>query len=101
MELSRTPMSKAHIISIYLGLAFWLLGLSRLGYNRQLKKGIRNRANFTATILTLSIIGSVLELWSMPVTHRLIFGIIFGWTAITSFELILRKGRNEKTTYNT
>jgi hypothetical protein len=101
MELSRTPRSKAHIISIYLGLAFWLLGLSRLEYNRQLKKGIRNRANFTATILTLSIIGSVLELWSMPVTHRLIFGIIFGWTAITSFELILRKGRNEKTTYNT
>jgi len=37
----------------------------------------------------------------MPVTHRLIFGIVFGWTAITSFELILRKGRNKKTAYNT
>jgi hypothetical membrane protein len=101
MELSRTPMSKAHIISISLGLAFWLLGLSRLGYNRQLRKGIRNRANFTATVLTLSIIGSVLELWSMPVTHRLIFGIVFSWIAVTSFELILRKGRNEKTAHNT
>ena len=92
MELSRTPISKAHIVSICLAFAFWLCGLSRLGYNRQLRKGIKNRANFTATVLVLSIIGSVLELWSMPVTHRLIFGIVFGWTAITSFELILRKG---------
>ena len=95
MELSRTPMSKAHIVSICLGLAFWLLGLSRLGYNRQLRKGIRNRANFTATVLVLIMIGFVLGLWSMPITHRLIFGIVFGWTAITSFELILRKGRNK------
>jgi hypothetical protein len=97
MELSTTPVSKAHIVVICLGLAFWLFGLSRLGYNRQLRKGIRNRANFTAIILILSIIGFVFGLWSMPVTHRLIFGIVFGWTAITSFELILRKGRNEKT----
>ena len=95
MELPRIPMSKAHIVSICLGLAFWLLGLSRLGYNRQLGKGIRNRANFTAAVLVLSIIGSVLGLWSIPVTHRLIFGIVFGWIAITSFELILRKGRNK------
>jgi hypothetical membrane protein len=91
MELSETPMSKAHIVSICLGLAFWLCGLSRLGYNRQLKKGIRNRANFTATILVLLIIGSALRLWSTPVAHRLIFGIVFGWIAITSFELILKK----------
>jgi hypothetical protein len=62
MELSRTPMSKAHIVSICLGLAFWLCGLSGLGYNRQLRKGIRNRANFTATILALLIIGSALGL---------------------------------------
>jgi hypothetical membrane protein len=101
MELSGTPASKAHIVSICLGLAFWLLGLSRLGYNQQLRKGIRNRANYTAIALVLIIIGSVLGLWSMPITHRLIFGIIFGWTAITSFELILRKRRNKKTAYDT
>tara|TARA_R100001369_G_scaffold82996_1_gene114967 strand:+ start:212 stop:802 length:591 start_codon:yes stop_codon:yes gene_type:complete len=95
MELSRTTASKAHIVSVCLGLAFWLLGLSRLAYNRQLRKGIRNRANFTATVLVLSIICSALGLWSIPVTHRLIFGIVFGWTAITSFELILRKGRDK------
>ena len=101
MELSRIPISKAHIVSACLALAFWLFGLSRLGYNQQLRKGIRNRANNTATILVLAIIGSVIGLWSMPITHRLIFGIILGWTAITSFELILKKGRNKKTAYNT
>ena len=101
MELSRTPISKAHIVSTCLGLAFWLLGLSRLAYNRQLRDGIRNRANFTAAVLILSIIGSALELWSTPVSHRLIFGIVFGWYAITSFELILGKRRNKKTAYDT
>jgi hypothetical membrane protein len=101
MELSRTPLSKAHIVSISLGLAFWLLGLSRLAYNRQLRKGIRNRANITATVLVLLIIGSALGLWSIPVTHKLIFVTVFGWIAITSFELILRKGQNKETTYNT
>ena len=93
MELSRTPISKAHIVAICLGFAFWLFGLSRLGSNKQLRKGIRNRANFTAIILVLPIIGFVLELWSMPLTHRLIFGIVFGWTAITSIELILKKSK--------
>ena len=101
MEFSRTPASKAHIVSICLGLAFWLLGLSRLGYNPRLGKGIRNRANFTATILVLAIICSALGLWSLPITHRLIFGIVFGWIAITSFELIKKKGKNEKTADNT
>jgi hypothetical protein len=62
MELSRTPLSRGHIVSICLGLAFWLLGLSRLEYNSQLRKGIKNRANFTAAVLILSIIGSILGL---------------------------------------
>ncbi|MFY0592953.1 DUF998 domain-containing protein [Roseivirga sp.] len=88
MELSRTPVSKAHIVAICLGLACWMFGLSRLGYNKQLKRHIRLRANITATILMLSMIGFVLELWSMPIAHRLVFGIVFGWTGITSIELI-------------
>ena len=88
MQMSNSPVSKAHTVAICLGLAFWLFGLARLGYNRQLKKKIRNRANFTAVILTISIIGFALGVWSMPTTHRLVFGIVFGWTALTSIELI-------------
>ena len=101
MQLSRTPVPKAHIVAICLGLAFWLFGLSRLGYNQQLKRKIRIRANLTAVILVLSMMGFVFGLWSMPITHRLVFGIVFGWTALTSIELILKKREpNKKTAYN-
>ncbi|RDK83538.1 DUF998 domain-containing protein [Marinirhabdus gelatinilytica] len=100
MEFSDTPFSKAHIVAICLGLAFWLFGLSRLGYNRKLKRKVRNRANLTAVILVLSMIGFVFGVWSMPITHRLVFGIVFGWTAITSIELILKNETNRKTAHN-
>ena len=92
MEASDTPFSKAHVVAITLGLACWLFGLSRLGYNRQLKKGIRNRANFAAVLLVVSMLGFVLGFWSMPITHRLVFGIVFGWTAITSMGLFFNRG---------
>lgn len=88
MEVSDTAVSKAHIVVICFGLAFWLFGLSRLGYNPDLDKRVRKRANFTAMVLVLSMLGFVLGWWSMPITHRLVFGIVFGWTAITSLELI-------------
>ena len=91
MEFPETSVSKAHIVAICLGLAFWLFGLSRLGYNQKLKQKIRNRANVTAVILVLSMIGFVVGIWSMPTTHRLVFIIVFGWTAITSVELIRTK----------
>ncbi len=91
MALSEAPVSKAHIAIVSLGLAFWLFGLSRMGYNKRLSKGIRNRANIAAVLLTASMIGFVLGLWSMPVTHRLVFGVVFGWTTITSLGLLTRK----------
>ncbi len=98
MQLSNTPVSKAHIFAICLGLAFWLFGLSRLGYNEQLKRKVRTRANITAVLLVLSMIGFIFGFWSMPVTHRLVFGIVFGWTALTSVELIFKGNaiKNEK-----
>ncbi|MEM9920650.1 MAG: DUF998 domain-containing protein [Bacteroidota bacterium] len=90
-QIPDSPVSAAHTVAICLGLAFWLFGLSRLGYNQKLKKKIRNRANFTATVLALSMMGFVFGIWSMPITHRLVFGIVFGWTALTSIELIYKK----------
>ncbi|GAB5526194.1 MAG: hypothetical protein Roseis2KO_40660 [Roseivirga sp.] len=88
---SETAISKAHIAIVSFGLAFWLFGLSRMGYNKQLEKGVRNRANFAAILLVTAMIGFVLGLWSMPVTHRLVFGVVFGWTAITSLQLLSQK----------
>ncbi|MDG2449651.1 MAG: DUF998 domain-containing protein [Saprospiraceae bacterium] len=91
MNIPNSHYSKAHMVSICLGLAFWLFGLSRLGSNPMLQKKIRMRANFTAIALVLSMAGFGLGLWSMPITHRLVFGIVFGWTAVTSIELIFNK----------
>ncbi|WP_235299707.1 DUF998 domain-containing protein [Portibacter marinus] len=96
MQFSDTPFSKAHIVAICLGIAFWLFGLSWLGYKQKLNKKVRNRANLTAVILVLSMIGFVLGIWSMPITHRLVFAIVFGWTAITSIELILKSQKIAK-----
>lgn len=92
LEATDPPFSKAHILAICLGLAFWLFGLARLGHNKKLPKKIRNRANVTATLLIIIMIGASRELWPMPITHRLIFGIVFGWTALTSLELITKDG---------
>jgi hypothetical membrane protein len=97
MQLSNAPVSKAHVVAICLGLAFWLFGLSRLGYNQQLPRKIRNRANITALMLVASMIGFVIGFWSMPVTHRLVFGIVFGWTVITSIELVQKGANSSKT----
>jgi hypothetical membrane protein len=88
MELSNTSVSKAHIVAICLGLACWLFGLSRMGYNPRLDQRLRNRANITALLLLAVMIGFVVNLWSMPIAHRLVFGIVFGWTAITSIGLL-------------
>ena len=88
MEMAKAPLSTAHTVAICLGLAFWMFGLSRLGYNQKLTKKIRDRANITAVILVLSMLGFVFGFWSIPITHRLVFMIVFGWTAITSIELI-------------
>ncbi|WGK64974.1 DUF998 domain-containing protein [Croceiramulus getboli] len=100
MQFSDAPFSKAHVVAICLGLAFWLFGLSRLGHNQRLNRKVRNRANWTAVILVLSMIGYVLGIWSMPITHRLVFGIVFVWTAITSIELLLKNLRKSKTPHN-
>jgi hypothetical protein len=96
MLSSNSPVSKAHIVAISLSLAFWLFGLSRLGFNSKLKIHNRKRANLTAVVLVLAVIGSAADIWSRPIAHRLVFVIVFGWTAKTSIELI----KDNKTAYN-
>lgn len=97
LQLPNTPLSKAHVVAICLGLAFWMFGLSRLGYNQAIGRVVKNRANFFALALLISMIGFVLGIWSMPITHRLVFGIVFGWTALTSIQLIRKSGEKHIT----
>ncbi|WP_115866769.1 DUF998 domain-containing protein [Marinoscillum furvescens] len=89
LQLADAPVSKAHVLAICLGLAFWMFGLSRLGYSQRIAKRTRNMANCSAVFLLIAIIGFVLGAWSMPITHRLIFAVVFGWIAITSVQLII------------
>lgn len=96
MEYSSTPLSKVHIVAICLGLALGLFRLSRLGYNQKIKQKIRNRTHLTPLFLVVSIMGFELGFWSMPITHRLVFMTVFGWTGITSIELMYTKETNKK-----
>lgn len=83
-----SAVSKAHTAAITLGLASWLFGLARISYKVTLGKTVRLRANVTAVLLVLSMIGGAIEFWPMPMTQRLVFTIVFGWTAITSVNLL-------------
>lgn len=91
MTDDRSPVSKAHIVAICLGLACWLFGLARMSYNPTLSKAIKSGANVAATLLAISMIGQAMGIWPMPVTHRLVFTIVFGWTFITSVSLLRSK----------
>jgi len=86
-----TAVSKAHIVAICLALACWLFGLARISSNHRIAKSTRCRANVTAILIVLSMTGFALGLWPMPLTHRLVFLVVFGWTAITACELIQNK----------
>lgn len=83
--------SKAHTVAICLALAFWMFGLSRVSYNPKTTKNARFRANAAALLIVVGIIGFPFGLWSMPLAHRLVFIVVFGWTAVTAFELLNRR----------
>lgn len=85
---SDSSVSKAHTLAICLALAFWLFGLARISYNKALEKHIQLRANIAAILIVLPVIGLGIGLWSMPFTHRLVFLVVFGWTAISAAELL-------------
>jgi len=81
-------LSKAHIAAICLGLAAYMICLARMAHLPSFGRSIRSKANVAATILLLSIGGQVARLWSKPVTHRLVFAVVFLWVAITSISLL-------------
>ncbi|MEP1031994.1 DUF998 domain-containing protein [Ekhidna sp.] len=85
---SKSAVSKAHVVAICFALAFWLFGLARISSNGSNSAQIRYRANIAAVLLVSSMIGFAIGLWSMPLTHRLVFAVVFGWTAWTSFGLL-------------
>lgn len=91
MMNDRSSVSKVHIVAICLALAFWLFGLARISSNTKLGKSIRKRANIAAILIVSSMLGVVIEIWSMPFAHRLIFVVVFGWTVISSISVLGKK----------
>jgi len=81
-------LSKAHVVAICLGLACWLFGLARLTQRAASDRSPRASAKIAAVLVVLPILGQSAELWPMPVTHRLVFLVVFGWTALTSVRLL-------------
>ena len=89
MANSESSVSKAHIVAVCLALAFWLFGLARISQNGITERKTRRRANVTALLIVMAMLGFVFNFWSMPLTHRLVFFVVFSWTAMTSLELLL------------
>jgi Protein of unknown function (DUF998) len=83
-----SALSKAHVVAISLGLAAWLCGLARMAHLHSLGKPVHYSANTAAVLVALPIVGQGAQLWSMPVTHRLVFVVVFGWLAVTSIRLL-------------
>lgn len=86
---SESTLSTAHVVAICLGLAGWMFGLARMAQLETVGKSVRYSANIAAALVVLPMFGFVAGLWSMPVTHRLVFAVVFGWVAFTSFRLLL------------
>ena len=82
-------VSMAHVVAICLGLAFWLFGLARMTYLKRLGKAVHRSANIAAILVVLPMFVQVAEIWPMPVTHRLVFLVVFGWVGYTSIILLL------------
>jgi hypothetical membrane protein len=92
---SNSSISKAHTAAITLGLASWLFGLARISYNKSLDRSTRFRANIAAILLVSSMTGFVIGFWSMPITHRLVFGVVFVWTVFTAASLTLKRNQTK------
>jgi hypothetical protein len=86
---SESALSTAHVIAICLGLAGWMFGLARMAHIKTIDRSVRFTANIAATLVVLPIFGFVAGLWSMPVTHRLVFVVVFGWVAFESIRLFM------------
>jgi len=81
-------ISKAHVVAVCAGLAAYLACLAKLGYLRSFGHTVRRSANVAATLVVVSMVGQALRFWSMPVTHRLVFAVVFGWLGTTSIRLL-------------
>ena len=85
------PLSKAHFVSICLSLAGWCLGLARMGHVGAGDNQARKSANIAGVLAVIPMIGTAFGVFSAPVAHRLVLGVVFAWVVFASMRLISRK----------
>ena len=88
-----SQLTKAHTVAICLGLAAWTGGLARMTTLGSLDKPVKRTANIAALLLVLPMFFHVAGWVSMPVTHRLVFAVVFGWVLLTSVHLLRNDDR--------
>ncbi len=84
-------LSRAHILAITLGLAAWMFALARMAHITTVDAQVRRAANFAAGLFLLPMAGQLLQAWQMPLTHRLVFTVVFGWFLWTSVQLLSQR----------
>jgi len=96
MTEPEVAVSKGHVVAICLGLAAWLIALSRMAHSKSVDGFFRATANVAAILIVLPIMGQGLRLWPMPTTHRLVFLVVFEWVAAMSTRLLAHSGANAR-----
>ena len=89
LDQSDSALSKTHIVAICLGMAAWLFGLARMAQLARLGKRVHRAANVAAGLVVLPIVIHMADLISVPVTHRLVFLVVFGWTVLMSIWIFI------------
>ena len=81
-------LSKIHVVAICIGLGAYMFSLARLAHKATYGRSVHRAANMSAGLLGLVLVGSALQLWSIPIAHRLVFLVVFGWMGYTSLQLL-------------
>jgi hypothetical protein len=90
METTST-FSKIHTAAVCFGLAFWLFALARIASKKRVRLYIKVRANITSVLIIFPIITAIFKIWSIAITVRLVFGIVFAWILLSSLDLRYKK----------
>ena len=90
---ANAPLSKAHFVSICIALAGWCFALARMGQAGTLEKRIRMGANIAGVLAVLPMVGTVVNLFTAPVAHRLVLVVVFGWVIFVSLAIMIKSRR--------
>ena len=90
---SSSSYSKIHLIAACIGLICWLFGLVRIASKKRVRIFIKIRANITAVLLLIALSTDLFKIWPMSITARLVYGVVFGWIILSSYDLRIKKNK--------